>query len=120
MKRSANPSAMCRISSGLSVFLLIVLALSLFPTAGAAQSGAKIKKLDFQGNDAFSDSQLRPLLKSSGAAGISGIFGDDDTWLYDEDQLKAGLGKVVRFYQQEGFLRASISAGGEGSPGCPG
>jgi outer membrane protein insertion porin family len=110
MKRSANQSTTRRNFSGLSVVLILLVAFSLLPVAGAAQSGARITKLDFQGNDSFSDSQLRPLLKSSGAAGISGIFGDDDTWLYDENQLQAGIGKVIRFYQQEGFLHASISS----------
>ncbi len=81
----------------------------LFTSSVLAQSGAKVTKIDFAGNETFSDGELQTILKSGGSSGVSGIFGDDDTYLYDPDLISEGIAKVRRFYQQEGFVRATIN-----------
>lgn len=82
---------------------------SLLTASVLAQSGAKVTKIDFSGNETFSDGELQTILKAGGSSGVSGIFGDDDSYLYDPDMINEGIAKVRRFYQQEGYVRASIA-----------
>lgn len=86
-------------------FVLMLLMGVLLPLQLAAQSGARITKIDFTGNETFSDSELRTVLTSGGSSGVSGILGDQDAYLYDPDLFTEGLARVRRFYQQEGFIR---------------
>ncbi|MBK7141995.1 MAG: BamA/TamA family outer membrane protein [bacterium] len=88
--------------------LLFLLAVTL-PLTTIAQSGARVTKIDFSGNDTFSDGALRTILKSASSSGVSGIFGEEGDYLYDEDQFALGIANVQRFYQQEGYALVRIA-----------
>ena len=74
----------------------------------------RIKKIDFVGNTAFSDSKLRGIVKSSEAAWYI-LLSDDDK--YDEDRIEYDKELLRRFYTKEGYADFEVkSAVAELSP----
>ncbi len=67
----------------------------------------KVKRVNFIGNKAFSDSELRKLLKSKG----QGFF----SWLtqsgkYQEEAIKRDIAFLVYHYQNHGYLKVKVTA----------
>lgn len=60
----------------------------------------KIASIDFEGNDAYSDSRLRDVI-STKRSGLLSILSRND--IYDEDRLRADEEMLRRFYYNHGY-----------------
>jgi len=66
----------------------------------------KIRKVDFVGNTAFSDSRLQRRLKENKPKGIISFITGSGT--YKESEYEADVERVVEFYQNHGYARARV------------
>jgi len=83
------------------------------------EEGAKgaVSKIEFQGNEHFSDKVLRKQMKTKGKTLYSFI---DKSGRLDEVQLQQDLDSVKEFYQNNGYIDAEVTeAGRERKKGGP-
>jgi len=66
----------------------------------------KIRKVDFTGNTAFSDSRLQRRLKENKPKGIISFITGSGT--FKEAEYEADIERVVEFYQNHGYARTRI------------
>ncbi len=86
------------------ILCLVVCWLALGSGARAAQAPAKLKvgSVTFQGNQSFSDRQLRKVMLTRPSRFLSRSY-------YYSDVLHDDLENLVLFYQQNGYLEAQIT-----------
>lgn len=86
------------------ILCLVVFGLALGSDARAAQTPAKLKvgSVTFQGNQNFSDRQLRKVMLTRPSRFLSLSY-------YYSDVLHDDLENLVLFYQQNGYLEAQIT-----------
>jgi len=65
-----------------------------------------IKKINFEGNEAFSTKELKKMMTTA-EKGILSFF--DDKGILNRDQLKQDVGKIHSHYFNSGFINAQIS-----------
>lgn len=66
---------------------------------------AKVKSINFIGNDAFSDSQLKDVI-TTGESGLLSFFKSND--IYDPDRLSVDRELVRRYYLTNGYADARV------------
>lgn len=74
-----------------------------------AQENYRIVSVKFQGNNFFSSSALKDLMILKPPKGFKKIFPSKNAALYSKHLLNNDLLQIINFYQQEGFINASIS-----------
>lgn len=68
-------------------------------------ASTKVKSINFIGNEAFSDSQLKDVI-TTGESGLLSFFKSND--IYDPDRLSVDRELVRRFYLQNGYADARV------------
>lgn len=84
---------------------LIILMSLLLSLPGFAQKGFEVKKVEFEGNNAFRDSRLKKLMISSPQAFPLSIFISSE---FIPDLFEDDLKNLTEFYHNEGYLQASV------------
>ena len=64
-----------------------------------------IRKINFEGNRAFSDKALKKVIETSEHWILSWLFGGD---VYKEDQIRTDLVRLQVWYQNHGYIRVSL------------
>lgn len=90
-----------------AVFFCLAILLLALPSL--AQSGAEIVKMNFIGNDHFSDDHLRELVKNHHISRLSKLFTGDEPLVYDEETVADDIRFIIDFYQREGFLACEVA-----------
>ncbi len=82
------------------------------PAAGQTgqEEGQPLKELRFEGNDHFSDGELREQLFLVARTGLARLQFWRKGPVYRESTMQRDLRGLLRFYQREGFIHARIEA----------
>ena len=65
-----------------------------------------VKKISFEGNQAFSDKALRKIMQTGQKWIFSWFTGGD---IYKEDQIRTDLVRIQVFYQNKGYIRSEVN-----------
>ncbi len=65
-----------------------------------------IRKISFEGNQAFSDKALRKIMQTQQKWIFSWLTGGD---IYKEDQIRTDLVRIQIFYQNNGYIRGEVN-----------
>jgi outer membrane protein insertion porin family len=84
--------------------LLLIVANSLI-----AQEGYELNNLYFNGNESFSDDELINQTSLHTLSWFEKTILMKDKFIFSEEYLEVDLNKIIRFYQQHGFIRTQIT-----------
>jgi len=90
-------------SSGLVFFLFFVYCVEV-----SAQNGYEIGKIKFNGNKSFSKSELLKQTTLHETKWLDKVLSKKKPVIYNENFIQSDIDRLVRFYQCEGFLNASV------------
>jgi len=90
---------------GISVLAAVLS--GLLPVPALAQEHYIVTGVDFSGNTAFSDADLRSQMTTRSTRWIKRTFFPGKAYVFSEEILKTDLIRLVSFYQREGYLNAA-------------